>query len=75
MSRRAAYELVQRHALLQAEQSRGGQVGPSFCDRLLADPELHARLSEEALRACFDLSIHLRHVPEIIERALGKQAG
>ncbi len=72
MSRRAAYELVQRHALAQVEHAGegGNSTGPSFCERLLSDAELRARLSEEALRACFDLSHHLRHVPAIIDRAV-----
>jgi adenylosuccinate lyase len=63
---------VQRNALAQVEHQGDGAAtpGPSFCERLLGDTELRARLSEEALRACFDLSYHLRHVPAIIDRAL-----
>jgi hypothetical protein len=30
-----------------------------------------ARLDANALDACFDLDHHLRHAPEILERALG----
>jgi adenylosuccinate lyase len=74
MTRRAAYELVQRHALAQAsdaaERSGDAASPPPFYDRLAGDPAIRARLSEETLRACFDLSVHLRHVETIIERAL-----
>jgi adenylosuccinate lyase len=78
MARRAAYELVQRHALAQATE-RSEQVGnpvaadpsrPPFLLRLRADPEIHSRLRESTLHDCFDLQQHLRHVPAMIERAL-----
>lgn len=76
MSRRSAYELVQRHALAQAALHSAPAAAPDsaklppFCQRLLADLEIRSRLSEETLAACFDLSVHLRHVPAIVERSL-----
>jgi adenylosuccinate lyase len=78
MARRAAYELVQRHALAQATDNAeqdGSAVAsdpnrPPFLARLLADSAVTSRLSESTLGACFDLALHLRHVPAIIERAL-----
>ncbi|HEX8110727.1 MAG TPA: hypothetical protein VF516_23510 [Kofleriaceae bacterium] len=36
-----------------------------------ADPEIAARLDAAELDALFDLEHHLRHAPEILERALG----
>lgn len=76
LSRRAAYELVQRHALAQGQENserlgpQPGQEDPPFLSRLVADPQVAQRLSEETLRACFDLKHHLRHVDAMIARAL-----
>ncbi len=74
LSRRAAYERVQGHALRQSQanhDSGGDATGdPPFLQRLAADPEITTRLSIEKLRACFDLSHHLRHIDAIIDRAL-----
>lgn len=76
LSRRAAYERVQGHALRQGQENAEllhlptATAEPPFLQRLLADPEITARLSQNTLRACFDLSHHLRHIDAIIDRAL-----
>jgi adenylosuccinate lyase len=62
MGRQEAYRVVQRSAL--AAQSGAG----TFRALLGADPELRARLSEDALSSCFDLARQLRHVPALFER-------
>lgn len=82
MARRAAYELVQRHALAQhtalsesVQSPPAADAEPPFYHRLLADPEVQSRLPKQTLRACFDLGTHLRHVPAMLERALGPAVG
>ncbi len=60
LPRQKAYEIVQRSAL-KALEGKGG-----FRELLAADPEVKVDLD-----ACFDLEHHLRHVPAILERALG----
>jgi adenylosuccinate lyase len=70
LSRQAAYQMVQRHALAAA----GGQVegaAPRFRDRLSSDQEIAARLSPGDLDRAFDLRHHLRWSKTIIDRALG----
>ena len=68
--------LVQRSALKAiSEAASAGAVGAlpgRFRELLGADADVAARLSSEQLDACFDLDHHLRHAPEILERALGK---
>ena len=78
LPRQGAYELVQRSALAAIREAAAeGQVGARpgrFRELLGADAEVAARLSASALDACFDLEHHLRHVPAILERALGGAA-
>lgn len=80
MSRRSAYELVQKHALLQTEPAstapifQNSQLGP-FYDRLLADETVRSLLPVETLQACFELTTHLRHVPAIVRRVLDEAGG
>ena len=62
LSREAAYDIVQRHALSAADEER------SLADSLAGDPAVTAVLSEAALAACFDDDVHLRHVPEVLAR-------
>jgi adenylosuccinate lyase len=69
LSRQAAYEKVQEHALAAVESRHGGGE-TSLRARLLADPEVTARLPAAELVACFDIAHHLRHVPAIFERTL-----
>jgi adenylosuccinate lyase len=64
LARQAAYELVQRNALAAA----GG--GPSFRDRLAADPQIAAALSAAEIDQVFDLRHHLRWTGAVIDRAL-----
>jgi adenylosuccinate lyase len=74
LARQHAYEMVQRAALRAIEESALlGQVGARpgrFRELLGDDAEVARRLDAVALDACFDLSHHLRHVAQIMERAL-----
>ena len=74
LPRQGAYVMVQRAALAAiSEAAARGETGAKpgrFRELLAADPEVAARLSPPALDACFDLDHHLRHAPEILERAL-----
>jgi adenylosuccinate lyase len=62
VSREAAYTLVQRNAMKVWEQ------GADFLDELMADAEVRAALSEEAIRSKFDLDYHTKHVDTIFAR-------
>jgi adenylosuccinate lyase len=75
LPRQKAYEMVQRSALAAireaaAEGVAGAKPG-RFRELLGADPDVSSRLDAAALDACFDLEHHLRHVPAILDRALG----
>jgi adenylosuccinate lyase len=75
LPRQQAYDLVQRAALAAiGEAADAGEVGARpgrFRELLGADPDIAARLDATELDALFDLEHHLRHAPEILERALG----
>jgi adenylosuccinate lyase len=62
MDREEAYALVQRDALRAADERR------QLRDILAADPDVAARLSDEALAACFEESHFLRHVETVMAR-------
>jgi adenylosuccinate lyase len=62
MSREEAYAVVQRSSMRAADERR------QLRDMLAADPEVAARLSDEALAACFDESHFLRNVGIAIAR-------
>ncbi len=64
LSRKQAYEVVQRHALA----SLGDAPPPRFAERLALDPEVAARIPAAELAACFDLAHHLEKVPAIFAR-------
>jgi adenylosuccinate lyase len=74
MTRQAAYELVQKHALAASANIGRRNVnvdpGTSFRELLAADPEVAGKLSAEELGRCFDLEHHLRFTGEIVDRAL-----
>ncbi len=65
LSREAAYETVQRHALGVWDN------GADFRTSLGADPVVAARLDEAALDALFDLDYHLAQVETIFARVFG----
>jgi adenylosuccinate lyase len=71
MARQAAYELVQRNALLVAAQL-GGPVASekSFRTLLAEDPDVSAKLTPAEIDQAFDLNHHLRYAGTIIDRAL-----
>jgi adenylosuccinate lyase len=62
MSREEAYTVVQRNSLRAADERR------QLRELLAADPEVAARLSDEALAACFDESHFLRNVAAAMAR-------
>jgi adenylosuccinate lyase len=68
MDRQAAYGIVQRHAM------RAWQDRLPLQDLLRADPEVIARLDEDALASLFDLDHHVRHIDRIFERVFGPDA-
>jgi hypothetical protein len=72
LSREAAYAVVQRHAMATWEAIERGVPGPSFRERLAADPEVTAHLSPAALAEAFDLSRHLAAVDLIFTRVFGE---
>ena len=62
MSREEAYAVVQRNSMRAADERR------QLRDTLAADPEVTARLSDEALAVCFDEGYFLRNVPIAMAR-------
>jgi adenylosuccinate lyase len=63
LSREAAYSLVQRNAMAAWNQTNG-----DFKANLLADSEVLAKLSPEAITACFAPQAYLHHVDTIFNR-------
>ena len=63
MARDEAYRVVQRHALAAADG------GAPFRDALTADPVVRAKLSPDALAACFEVGRYLQSVDDIFARA------
>ena len=66
VSREDAYRLVQRNAM------RVWEEGKDFLEELLADDEVRAALSEEAIREKFDLGYHTKHADTIFRRVFGE---
>ncbi|MBP1705167.1 MAG: adenylosuccinate lyase [Chloroflexi bacterium] len=62
MSREEAYAIVQRDAMIAADERRPLQ------GVLATDPSAASRLTLAQLDACFDDTVVLRHVPEMIAR-------
>jgi adenylosuccinate lyase len=62
LSREEAYAVVQRNSLRAADERR------QLRELLATDPDVAARLSDEALAACFDESHFLRNVATAIAR-------
>jgi len=65
MSREAAYAAVQRNAM---EAWRGNA---SFLALSRADKEIGQFLSDDELKALFDMRYHTRHVDTIFKRVFG----
>ena len=65
VSREDAYRLVQRNAMKVWQESK------DFLTELLADPDVTAALSEDAIRDQFDLGYHSKHVDDIFVRVFG----
>jgi adenylosuccinate lyase len=68
VAREDAYRLVQRNAM-QVWAGTG-----DFLALLTADNDVRKHLSEEELKANFDLAYHFKHVDTIFERVFGKTA-
>ena len=66
MSREAAYEAVQRHAMAV------WQLGGDFLALLQADGEVTGHVDGDALAGLFDLDYHTKNVDVIFERVFGK---
>jgi adenylosuccinate lyase len=72
MARQAAYELVQRNAMIAAAQIGAPSVASekSFRVLLAEDPDVAAKLTPAEIDQAFDLNHHLRFTGAIIDRAL-----
>jgi len=72
--REEAYKIVQRNAMkvwedLQHGRSALNEKGESlYLQHLLDDEELREKLSEEAIRECFDYSYYTKNVDKIFDR-------
>jgi adenylosuccinate lyase len=65
VSREDSYTLVQRNAM------KVWEAGADFLTELLGDADVRAALSEEDIRAKFDLGYHTKHVETIFARVFG----
>jgi adenylosuccinate lyase len=70
ISREDAYRLVQKSAM-EVWQAPTPRPPSALLDRLRADPEITAKLSPDALAACFDDAHHFARVDEIFGRVFG----
>ncbi|MEN0001209.1 MAG: adenylosuccinate lyase [Pseudomonadota bacterium] len=71
-SREDAYRLVQRNAMkVWDSYQMSGTAQRDFLALLLADEEVTAFLSEDEIRARFDLDYHTKHVDFIFKRVFG----
>jgi adenylosuccinate lyase len=68
LDRQAAYKLVQRAARAVADAEAAGTPGPTFVERLSADPEVTAVLTPADLTALMDVSYHLKHIDAAYRR-------
>src|SRR5206468_3367936 len=68
LDRQAAYKIVQGHAMQVWEQDARGESGPTFIERLHADPQVTERLPESRLKELFSLDRHLKHIDEAYRR-------
>lgn len=66
LERQKAYVFVQRNAM------RTWEEGADFLELLLADDEVVNALGEEAIRSCFDLGHHQRHIGAIFNRVFSE---
>ena len=64
--REEAYRVVQRNAM------KVWNAGGNFLAALLADKDVRKALSEDQLRAQFDLGYHIKHVDTIFKRVFGE---
>uniref|UniRef100_UPI003BA94DFC adenylosuccinate lyase n=1 Tax=Stappia sp. TaxID=1870903 RepID=UPI003BA94DFC len=73
VSREDAYRLVQRNAMkVWASYQVEGSASVDFLEELLNDADVRAALSEEEIRARFDLGYHTKAVDTIFARVFGE---
>ncbi len=68
ISRENAYKLVQRNAMKAWTEKR------DFQEILLEDSEIVEKLSEEKIKACFDMKYHTKNISAIFERVFSSIA-
>ncbi len=68
MDRQAAYKIVQGHAMQAWELDAQGETGPTFLERLSADPQVTSRLSTEQLHEIVSLDRHMAHLDDAYKR-------
>jgi adenylosuccinate lyase len=68
LDRQEAYKIVQGHAMRAWEQDTTGETGPTFLERLHADPQVTERIPDAKLRELFSLDRHLAHVDNAYKR-------
>jgi adenylosuccinate lyase len=68
MDRQAAYKIVQRYAMEVWEADARGETGPSFLERIHADPEVRERIPDEELRELVSVERHLEYIDDAYRR-------
>ncbi len=75
ISREKAYSLVQRNALATWDDLNSGDGnGPSFTERVKADKEVNALVSDSELDEILSLNRHVKEVDFVFERVFGESA-
>ncbi len=68
LDRQDAYKLVQRAARAMTDADAAGTPGPTFVERLSADPDVTAHLPPAAITALMDVGYHLKHIDAAYRR-------
>ena len=68
LDRQEAYKLVQRAARGVADADAAGTPGPTFVERLSADPAVTAVIQPGELHALLDVSYHLKYIDDAYRR-------
>jgi adenylosuccinate lyase len=71
LTREAAYELVQRNAMLTWQAKHAGRADADFLRQLQSDPEVRRHFADGELEKLCSLDFHFRHVTIRFENVFG----
>jgi adenylosuccinate lyase len=71
LTREAAYELVQRNAMLTWQAKNAGRADADFLRQLQSDPEVRKHFADAELEKLCSLEFHFQHVKTRFEKVFG----